>query len=471
MASIVGSPYTRADASTSFDATLYGSHPWAGITTKERLFYDPVLRDVYRWKAVFGQYVTFQQNLANRQAKTMNITSLYDIHANFDRLGLRDMSLPASHVDSKAQQITFERYGGKVAYMSYDDIITYWQYNGGNMSAIRRIVNDKLGQHMVDVQDMLARNAMLAAPFKLYPNGKTSFNGLDTDDKITTSDLNTIHLGMKYRGVGYAQSGNGSVGTIVCITSPGVIYDLQNQTDPKDWLTPMAYADPSRLLNYEVGTYRNIRFVETPKATLFNCGAVTIQAAVTTAISAGDGSPDPADSTKLVDQVFAVGQPGAAHYLQLAGGTDMTKFSVNDIISVHVQRTSDFGVTNGVDYRDGKLTNRRIVDIDAGNTRISLDMPVMVDMTTALGGGAYAYVTKGNHVHACQFVGGNDGIVMGVGRPPRLHAPGPIDDFDSIWRFSWDSYQGYCLYNPNVLENLFVSASFRQVGAGSVLAG
>lgn len=467
MASLIGSPYTRSDSVAGIDLGLMADHPWAGITTKERMFYDPILRDVYRWKAVFGPYITFQQNLANRQAKNMTITSLYDPHADFNRLGLRDMSLPALHVDSRGQEITFERYGGKVAYHTYDEIITYWQYSGGNMSAVRRIVQDKLGQHMVDVQDMLARNAMLSVPFKLYGGDATDFQTLTADDKISTSILNEIHLGMKYRGVPYAQTGNGSVGTIVCVTSPGVIFDLQQQTDPKDWLTPMAYADPSRLLNYEVGTYRNIRFVETPKCTLFNTGAQTIQANISAAVNAGDGAPDP--STTLVDSTYKVGQPGATHYIQLAGGTDMTKFVVNDIVSIGVQRTTDFGVTNGVDFRDGKLSNRRIVAIDAGNTRLSFDQPIMVDLDINLGAGVYGYVTKANHVHSAIFVGGSDGIVMGVGRPPRLHAPGPIDDFDSIYRFSWDSFQGYCNYNPSVLETLFVSASFRQVGG--MLAG
>jgi hypothetical protein len=464
MAELIGTPYSQTLPST-FDVA-YPDNPWANITTKERLWYDPILRDVYRQRAVFGQFTMFAQNLANRNAKTMQITSLYDIHPNFDQIGLRDMWMPASHVDSRALQITFGRYGGKVAYHAYDEIINYWEYNGGNSSALRRIINDKLGQHMIDVQDFLSRNALLGVPHTLFANDKTSFADLSLEDKATTSALNEIHLGMKYRGVPYAQSRDGSVGNIVCITSPGVIFDLQQQTDPKDWLVPMAYADPSRLLNYEVGTYRNVRFVETPKMTLFNCGAIIVQAVVSAAINAGDGSPDPA--TTKVDQTYMVGQPASTHYVQLASGTsagDMAKFKVNDYVTVHVQRTSDFGVTNGVDYRDGKLHNRRIVAVDTVNKRLSFDQPIMIDIATLLTTATYAYVTKAVHVHAMIFVGGSDGIVMGIGRPPRLHAPGPVDDFDSIFRFSWDSYQGYGVYNPAVLEVLFVGGNFRMVGA------
>lgn len=246
------------------------------------------------------------------------------------------------------------------------------------------------------------------------------------------------------------------------IISPGVFFDLQQQSEPKDWISRIAYGAPTRLLNYEVGTFRNVRWVVTPKATLFNCGAITIQATVTSAINAGDGAPDP-NSTK-VDATYKVGQPGATHYVQLNGSTDMTQFAVNDEVTLHVQRTSANGVTNGVDYTDGKLHNLRIISIDAGNHRLSFERPVMVDFTTDLGAGVYAYVTKGVHIHASMFIGGPDAIVNGIGRPPRLHTPAPVDDFDAIYRFSWDSFQGYTVYNPSVCEVVYTAGSVRMVG-------
>jgi hypothetical protein len=452
--------------------TFYPDNPWAGITTKERIWYDPILRDIFRKINVFAQFTTFVQNLANRNAKTMTITSLYDVHPNTDSLGLRDMWLPASHIDSRAVDITFNRYGGKVAYHVYDDIITYWQESGGGASALRRIVNDKLGRHMADVQDLLSRNALLSVPYKLYASGGSDFSALTTEDKLTTTLLDEVHLGMQYRDVPYAQSPVGNVGTIVGIISPGVYYDLQQQSEPKDWITRMAYAAPTRLLNYELGTFRNVRWVVTPKATLFNSGAITAQVAVSAAITAGDGSPDP--GTTKVDSAQKVGQPAAVHYIQLATTDEASatvnstymnaNFKVNDIVTVHVGRTSANGITNGVDFTDGKLSNRRIVAIDATNRRLTFDQPIMVDMKTDLGSGKYAFVTKGLHVHASMFIGGPDAVVNGVGRPPRLHTPPPVDDFDSIYRFSWDSYQGYQVYNPSVCEVIYSAGSVRMVG-------
>lgn len=442
--------------------TFYPDNPWEMVTANQRKWYDPYLRTVYRKKRVFGQFTTFQNNLGSVNAKTMQISKLFDVHANTDPIGLRQMWLDARHLDSESLDITFSRYGGKVALHAYDDIINYWREGGSSASVLRTIINGKLGQHMTDVQDMLSRNALLNVPYKLYAGGAADFGTLTASDRITTQLLKEIHLGMKYRDVPYAQSTDGSVGSIVCVASPGVLFDLQTQTDPDAWLWPLAYADPSRLLNYEVGSYQNVRFVESPKCTLFNCGdwaTSGIQTTVTTAINAGDGAP-----TALVDGVFSVGQGGVRNYIQLASTADMTKFAVNDIVTIHVDRTSANGVTNGVDYTDGKLHNRRIVEIDAGAYKLKFEEPIMEDFSVDLGSGVYAYVTKGIHVHAAIFIGGQDGIVNGVGRPPRMYTPPPVDDFESIYRFAWDSYQGYGVFNPKVVETFLCSASFRNVG-------
>lgn len=451
-------------ATGDFDL-YYGADPWSDLANNERRYYDPMLRDIYRKKNVFGQFSNFQQNLANRKAKNMTITSLYDIHPNTDPIGVRDLWGTASHIDNRQVEVTFNRYYGKVAYNKYDDLITYWDDNGGNGSAVRRIVNDKLGQNMTEVIDLLGRNAYLNLPYQRFGGSSTNFSTLATGDKVTTELLDDVHLGMQYRDVPYAQSSDGTVDNIVCITTPGVYYDLQRQSDPKDWIARVQYADASRLLNYEVGAFRNIRWIVTPKATLYNCGSITYQTTVVSAIEAGDGAPDPT-STK-VDNTWMVGQPGisATHYIQLASGADMTQYSVNDIITIHRTRGNTYGVTNGVLFSEGTITNRRLVAIDSTNKRLSFDMPIMIDFKTDLGSGVYAYVTKATHVHSSIFIGGPDAIAVGVGRPVEFHAPAPNDDFNSQYRFSWDTFMGWQNFNPSCAEVLFTTGTYRGVGS------
>lgn len=308
-----------------------------------------------------------------------------------------------------------------------------------------------------DVFDLLSRNALLSVPYKRYAVGRSDFNSITVTDKFSIPMLDDIHLGMSYRDVPYASSPSGDVGTIVGIISPGVFYDIQRNSSDKDWLIPMAYSRPVSLLRYEVGTYRNVRWIVTPKQTLWNTGSITEQRTITSSAVAGAGSP----STK-VDGVYRVGQTSAAKYLQLdAGPTDIM---ANDIITIHKTRSNTNGVTNGVDYTEGTLMNRRVISVDTVNHRITLDQPIMVDFDTDLGGGVYGYVTKGVHIHASTFIGGPDAIVTGVGRPVELHTPPPVDDFDSVYRYSWDSYLGHQVYNPKVAETVFSAGSVRMVG-------
>jgi hypothetical protein len=89
----------------------------------------------------------------------------------------------------------------------------------------------------------------------------------------------------------------------------------------------------------------------------------------------------------------------------------------------------------------------------------------MIDMATDLGAGVYGYITKGRNIHSSIFVGGPNGIVSGVAAPPRLHSPAPVDDFEMVQRFSWDSYMGYQPYAPEVFEVVFSAGTTRTKGA------
>lgn len=185
-------------ATGDFDQ-FYPDHPWAGITTNQRQWYDPLLRDQFRKLNVYGQFTKFVQSLEGVNAKTMTLTSAYDIHASTDQLGLRALWLPAAHVDSRSQNITFGRYGNKVAYDEFDALITYWKSQNGGPNALRAIINDKLGKNLAQVQDLLSRNALLTAPYKTYAGSATNFNTLGTTDLITTTLLDQVHLGMQFR--------------------------------------------------------------------------------------------------------------------------------------------------------------------------------------------------------------------------------------------------------------------------------
>jgi hypothetical protein len=90
----------------------------------------------------------------------------------------------------------------------------------------------------------------------------------------------------------------------------------------------------------------------------------------------------------------------------------------------------------------------------------------MADLATNLGTSPafYGYVTKGFNVHASIFIGAPQGIVTGVAAPIRLHTPPPIDDLESIYRFSWNDRMGHQPYAPEVFEVVFSAGSVRLKG-------
>jgi hypothetical protein len=161
---------------------------------------------------------------------------------------------------------------------------------------------------------------------------------------------------------------------------------------------------------------------------------------------------------------------GVKNYVEVGswGVGTLANIDVGDVVSIHMSRTSGMGISNGVNFLEGTLHNRRVVAKSAGPDRLVFDKPILSDMNTDLGAGVYAYITKARNIHASIFVGGVNGIVSGVALPPRFHAPPPVDDFDMVQRFSWDGYMGYQTYDPNVFEVVFSAGSTRVKGPAEV---
>jgi len=450
----------------------YADNPVEVLDQNQRVWYDPDVLALFRSRGLFSDIVTYARNLGDVRATSMVVTQILEPHANYNALATRQLWLPAMHIDSRAIEISFSHHGGKVAMHEYDDLVTYWKANG--QAGLRSILNRVLGVNIIDVHDYLARNALIQGALEqtgyvYYAGDATNFADLEAADKMTIDIPPTIQLGMKYREVNGALNPDGTPGAIVCYTTPGVIFDIQ--ADP-DWVEVAKYAAPDMLFKYEVGTYKNVRFVESPRLVLWNCGTIEFQDTISAAAHAGDGSPNPA--TTKVDGTYKVGQtsllpdPGIVHYLQLSGtpveGTLEANLNLNDIITIHTARTNAFGVTGGVHPFDGTLHNRRVVGIDAAEDRILLDKPIMLDFATNMGAGVFGYVTKGVNVHSSIFVGAPQGVVTGVAAPIRLHTPPPIDDLESIYRFSWNDRMGHQPYAPEVFEVVFSSGSVRVKG-------
>lgn len=382
-------------------------------------------------------------------------------------------------VDSRMRQITTARYGDKVMLHKSSNVFQMWK-NSGNRDW-RPLLQGVLGSNIVRKFETLGRNAYLKSPKNrwTYANGGSSFADMDSAHKFNLDIVNEWNLRVGQTGTPVIPGESASVR--LAIVPPGVIYDFltslysATHNEAQMWRDARIFQGPK--LQYEIGEFKGVRFVEVPNDTygqnhaiLYNSGPIFAQAAVTSVINMGDGSPDP--ETTAVDDTWYVGQKAVTHYIQLKNTTDMSKFVLNDIVTIHTVQSNAYGITHGVDPLSGKTIQRRIVGIDAGNHRIAFDRPIMRNYKTAFdatltGGsetGIYAIVTKATHVAFVLVLGAIGGIKGNVNKPLEFYTPKPVDDFESVWRYVWDIIAGYNVWDPSLFECHFCAVTIAKPG-------
>lgn len=335
---------------------------------------------------------------------------------------------------------------------------------------MRAINRDLLGVSMVQYLDRLARNAFLSGTFTMYGKdwNKADFGELVAaagEDDFNPAISDEIFLGMQSRQMhGAVDAVTGSTeGTVIALTTPGVVYTMQRDTSTNGWIDRNKYANPSALLRYEVGSYRNVRYLATPELTLWNAGEISSRLTVVDPVYPGSGAARNVDANRVVGQETLI---NGTRYIQFDSLDDLSQIAVNDMLTMHRVFTDAHGVTNGVDPYAGANIHRRVVSVDDTEKRIAFDRPVLTDdYQTDLGGGVYGYVTKAVNVHPVIFLTGANSVVAGVTQSPQVYTPPIIDDVMAFHRFSWDAYLQYQIWNDAAVEVSFHTAPYRLKGA------
>lgn len=381
-------------------------------------------------------------------------------------------------VDSRSRKFATARYGDKVQLHKSSNIFTQWKKSGGR--DWRPLLRGLLGYNVIRKHELLSRNSFLLGPksYWTYSSG-SSFASLTNSSTFNIGMTNQWNLRLGQTGSPVIP-GDMAAAKLAIIPS-GVVYDFRtslaaaSSSEASMWRDSRIYA--GQALRYEMGEFNGVRFLQVPNnkfglndAVLYNSGSVLYQYAVTSPITAGDGAPDP--ETTPVDDVWYVGQKDVTHYIQLEGWVDDC-FAEDDLVTIHTSRTNIYGVVNGVNPLHGKSIVRRVVNVDNTNHRLSFDRPVMFNYTAATSASSlsgstltatYAFVTKARHVGMCLVLGARGGVLGSVAQPIEFYEPEAVDDFKSVWRYSWDEVLGYNIWEPNLFELHFCSLSLAKAG-------
>jgi len=448
---------------------VYGDEPWSAWDINQRDWYVPLLQRAYRQRSNYGQMVPVKVDFTAQRTGTIIWTGLFDLEPAIDNIGLRDMWLQTNYTDGWQMRINMLHYGDKIALHKYDPLVTFFTASGRGASGLAGLCRELLGNSIVDTMESQIRNAFLGAPVRYIAGGGSGFSNISDSDVFDLDQLMDIQLNFAYHEV-VDPNQPGGMG-VVAYTSPGVIHSIQSQGSDSDYVSLRKYTSEgmSQLLRYEVGEYKGVRFVNHPLNTLYNAGTVVAQAPVTVAITPGDGAPDPSSdgSGTLVMGTYEMGQKGGSqkHYIQLGSFAtgSIANLAVGDVISIHTRKsdglTLPYDVAGAVLPTDGTACHRVIVSIDTDNAKICVDRPIQMDYTTAAvndcGAGEYAFVTKGQHIHASVISAAPGGVVGGFAQPPQLHVPPAIDDLEAMFRLSWDGYYKYSLFRTETIALVF----------------
>lgn len=462
--------------------TYYDQNPLLRIDRNQWTEYDPELKVAFRQSSIFTplvQWVDLNPNAA------LYVTGREAIpgHVNHNEISTRQKYITAAYTDSRERHIRAnKRYGGKIQFEEYDELISQWR-SKGRAGFAAGILRQHLSGSIVTTHEKIARDAMIDnVNVKTYPGGATTVNGLinSANFKFDVDQLRETNLRLSFRSkyqLGqFGDLANPVPGSndMLCVTTPGVIFDIENQLESRFQQTLANLQSPEQLNGFRL-RYQGWTFVSSWDALLFNTGVITKQVAVTTAIKGGDGAPDP-DVDAAVDGVLYVGQSSATvtHYVQCTDlGTG--QFLAGDVVTLHVARTTEWGVTDGVDPLDGRTMELEIQTVDETNERLTFKAPVMDDYSESFGyttlagsgsvGTAYAFITKAAHIHPVYQVGARGGNFFAIKRGVRLHYPPAIDDFESVTRVSWDEHGEMNKWNGDLWEMHYVRATFGNRGA------
>ena len=469
--------------STAF-LTYYGQDPWSNIDKNQRTWYDPTLQMLYRRNTVYSNglvpYVT--QPLLPMNAQEMVFPMVFDFEPEIGEITEPRMTTVApSGLDSKQVRVRSTRYAFATAYDKYDEYISFWRNatasGGDSRSAIKGLIQERVGRALQETLDLLIRNAFLSTPYISLPNDKTSASDLDPADKFSLNMVDDAILRAQSQYVWNNPSGGAQ--NLMCIGTPGQGYDIMTEAPSSSkWIELQKYTSQTPFNRYEIGSYHNSRHFNTTANVLWNCGPITQQKKIIAAANYRDGAPNPA--TDKVDGVYEVGQAdsGVVRYIQLEAFAP-GDFVVGENVTIHRRRNQAAQVTaqpqlrvlDAPCYDDADMVTRRIVSIDADNDRLVLDRPLMrpfnVEVATTGTGvatpasGCYGFVTRGLNLHANVMIAAPGGVVCGVFQPPRIYSPQPIDLYQSVWQVGYDMYLKFQVIKPEAFEVFITSGSAR----------
>jgi len=220
--------------------------------------FDRIAYFALRSELLFDAVADVQPVAQSMPGSSVKFTIFNDLSAATSTLTEDTDVTPVAMSDSQVE-VTLAEYGNAVN--------TTAKLRGTSFLDVDSAAANVIGYNAGDSIDQVVREVLAGGTNVVYGTGGASTPSSRTtvaaEDIIHADDVRKVVA--QLRGANVATFNGAYMGYI----HPDVSYDLRRETGVASWRDPHVYSDPALIYNGEVGAFEGVRFIETPRAKIF----------------------------------------------------------------------------------------------------------------------------------------------------------------------------------------------------------
>jgi len=260
--------------------------------------YEQLAYFALRSELLFDQAADVQPTNQSMPGSSVIFTKFGDLSAATSALTEIDDVTPVVMSDSQVT-VTLVEYGNAIN--------TTAKLRGTSFLDVDAAAANIIGYNAGDSIDQVVREVLAGGSQNIfYGSGgaslPTSRATVGSDDIITANDIRKMTASLRKKNVATYN------GYYMGFIHPDVSYDLRRETGNASWNAPHVAVDTANIYNGEIGTFESVRFIETPRAKIFENA------------SNGSGSSTGSSATVDVYCTHVMGRQSLAKAYSIADG-------------------------------------------------------------------------------------------------------------------------------------------------------
>lgn len=224
----------------------------------DQVAFDRIAYFALRSELLFDQAADVQPTAQAMPGSGVTFTIFNDLSAATSTLS-ETTDVTAVALSDSQVTVTLAEYGNAV--------ITTAKLRGTSFLDVDSVAANVVGYNAGDSIDQIVRDVLAGGDNVIYAGGgsttPSSRTTVQAEDIIEANDVRKVTAQLRKAN---AATFNG---LYMGFIHPDVSYDLRKETGAASWRDPHVYQDTMGIYNGEIGAFEGVRFIETPRAKVF----------------------------------------------------------------------------------------------------------------------------------------------------------------------------------------------------------